>query len=80
MGSRYSVFVSTFHATRIAISNWKMPFLSTLFNSLIKDQDKLIHMGALIYSESKDHALIVEGRKNARSKEKKIVKEKKPKP
>ena len=31
LGPKYSVFVSTFHATRLAISNWKMPYLSTLF-------------------------------------------------
>ena len=75
----YSVFVSTFHATRIAISNWKIPYsLSTLFDSLTKEQDKLIQMGALRISKGKGHALIVQGSKNAKSKEKKIVKEKKP--
>ena len=34
-------------------------------------------MGALIYYKGKDHALMVQGRKNAISKEKQIVKEKK---
>ena len=56
----YSVFVSTFHATGIAILNWKMPSLSTLFDSLKKDQDKLIHMGYVISSKGKDHALMVQ--------------------
>ena len=37
LGHEYSVFVSTFHATRLAISNWKMPSLSTLFESLAKE-------------------------------------------
>ena len=55
-----------------------MPSLSTLFDSLTKDQDKLIHMGALIYSKVKYHALIVQGSNNARSKGKKMVKEKNP--
>ena len=36
-------------------------------------------MWVLRISKGKDHALIVQGNKNAKSKEKKIVKEKKPK-
>ena len=44
----YSVFVSTFHATRLAISNWKIPSLSRFFNSLTKEKYKLIHMGDII--------------------------------
>ena len=56
-----------------------MPSLSTFFDSLTKEQDKLIHMGAFRSSKGKDHALIVQGSKNAKSKEKQIVKEKKPK-
>ena len=36
-------------------------------------------MDALTYSKGKDHALIVQGSKNTKSKEKQIVKEKKPK-
>ena len=70
LGPEYSVFVSTFHATRIVISDWKIPYLSTLFDSLTKKQDNLINMGSLISSNWKDHTLIVQGSKNARSKEK----------
>ena len=40
LGLEYLVFVSTFHATRLAISNWKMPSLSKFFDSLTKEQDK----------------------------------------
>ena len=36
-------------------------------------------MDALKYSNGKDHALTIQGSKNSRSKENKIVKEKKPK-
>ena len=36
-------------------------------------------MGAIKYSKRKDHALIFQGIKNTKSKEKQIVKEKKPK-
>ena len=78
LGPECSVFVSTFHATRIAISNWKMSSLSTFFDSLTMDKDELIHMCALISSKVNYHALKVQGSKNARSKEKQIVKEKKP--
>ena len=51
LGLEYSVFVSTFHATRLFISNWKMPSLSTLFYSLAKEKYKLIKMGDLISSK-----------------------------
>ena len=66
LGLEYSVLVSTFHATRFSISNWKMTSLSTFFDSLTKEKDKLIQMGALRSSKGKDHSLIVQGRKNAR--------------
>ena len=79
LGPDYSVFVSTFHATMLATSNWKIPSLSTFFDSLTKERDKLIQMVSLRYSKGKDHALIVQGIKNALSKECKTVKEKKPK-
>ena len=53
--------------------------MCTLFDSLTKEQDKLIQMGALRYSNGKDHSLIVQGSNNSKSKEKQIVKENKPK-
>ena len=53
--------------------------LCTFFDSLTKDKDKLIQMGSLSSSKGKDHALKVQGSKNTKSKEKQIVKEKKPK-
>ena len=71
--------MSTFQATRLAISNWKMSSLSTLFDSLAKEQDKLIQMGDLKIYKGKYHALIVQGSKNAKSKEKQKVKKKKSK-
>ena len=73
------MFVSTFHATRLVISNWKMHSLSTFFDSLTKEKDKLIHMSSLRIYKGKDHALIFQGTKNVKSKEKQIVKYKKPK-
>ena len=63
----------------LVISNWKMTSLSTLFDSLTNEQDKLIQMGSLRISKGKDNALIFQGSKNSKSKEKQIVKEMKPK-
>ena len=42
LGPEYSFFVSTFHGTRLAIWNWKIPSLSTFFDSLTKEKAKLI--------------------------------------
>ena len=79
LGPDYSVFVSTFHATRLVVSNWKMHSLCTFFDSLTKEKDKLIHMGVLNYSKGNDNALLVQGNKNFKSKEKQIVKKPKSK-
>ena len=73
MGPNYSVFVSTFHATRLAVPKWKMPSLNSFLDSLTKEQDRLIHMGVLNSSKGKDHAS-----KKFKSKEKQIVKKPKP--
>ena len=71
--------MSTFHAARLVVPKWKMPSLNYFLDSLTKDKDKLIHMGVLNSPKSKDHAFLVQGKKNVKSKEKQIVKEKKPK-
>ena len=74
LGPSYSVFVSTFHATRLVVPKWKMPSLNNFLDSLTKDKDKLIHMGVLNSSNGKDHALLVQGSNKFKSKEKQIVK------
>ena len=51
-----------------------MPFLNNFLDSLTKENDKLFHMGVLNSSKGKDHALIFQGNKNIKSKEKQIVK------
>ena len=68
------VFVSTFHATRLVVPKWKMPYLNYFLDSLKKEKDKLIHMGFLNSSKDKDNSLLVQGNKNVKSKEKQIVK------
>ena len=74
LGSDYSVFVSTFHATRLVVPKWKMPSLNYFLDSLTKEKDKLSHMGVLNSSKGKDHSLLVQGSKKFKSKEKQIVK------
>ena len=69
LGPDYSVFVSTFHATRLAIPKWKMPYLNSFLDSLTNEKDKLIHMGVLNSSKGNDHALLVQGNKNVKSKQ-----------
>ena len=70
----YSVFVSIFHATRLVVPKWKIPSLNYFLDSITKDKDKLIHMGVFNSSKGKDHALLVQGSKKFKSKEKQIVK------
>ena len=53
--------------------------MCTFFDSLTKEKDKLIKMGALRPCKGKDHALMLQGSKNTKYKERKIVKEKNPK-
>ena len=62
LGTEYSLFVSAFHHSMLVIYNWKMPSLHTFFDSLTKEQNKLIHMGAIRSSKFKDHALIIQAR------------------
>ena len=69
LGLDYSVFVSTFQATRLAVPKWKMLSLNSFLDSLTKEQDKLIHMGVLNSYKFRDHALLVQGNKNVKSKQ-----------
>lgn len=53
----YSVFVSTFYATKDALgSQFKMQYLDDFATSLIWEKDKLIQMGTLKSSKSHDLA------------------------
>ena len=39
----YSMFFSTFHATKLTARAWKMPKLAEFMKSLTQEQDKLVH-------------------------------------
>ena len=47
LGTEYSVFVSIFHSKRDAFPSWKIPSLDSFSESLIKEQEKLVHMGVI---------------------------------
>ena len=47
LGPNYSVFVSTFHATKLTARSWKMPKLAEFMESLTQEQDKLVMMGTI---------------------------------
>ena len=56
LSSKYSMFVSTFYATKGALgTQFTMPSLDDFVVNLTQEQDKLIQMGTL--KSSKSHAL-----------------------
>ena len=71
LGPNYSVFVSTFYATKLTARAWNMPSLADFMESLTQEQDKLVMMGTI--KPSKDQALVagysrVDSKRNNKSK------------
>ena len=54
LGPNYSVFVSTFHATKLTTRAWKMPSLAYFMEFLTQEQDKLVMMGTIKPSKDQD--------------------------
>ena len=54
IGPNYSVFVLTFHATKLTARAWKMPKLAEFMESLTQEQDKLVMMGTINPSKDQD--------------------------
>ena len=54
LGPDYSVFVSTFHATKLRARAWKMPKLEEFMESLTHEQDKLVMMSTIKTSKDQD--------------------------
>ena len=71
LGIDYSVFFSTFHATKLIARAWKMPKLADFMESLTQEQDKLVMMGTI--RPSKDQYLVA-GDSRVDSKRKKMDK------
>ena len=57
----YSVFVSTFHATKLTDQDWKMPKLVEFIKSLTQEQDKLVMMGTSNLPKNKLWLLDIQG-------------------
>ena len=51
LGHDYSLFVSTFHATKLTARAWNMPKLVEFMESLTQEQDKLVMMGTIKHSK-----------------------------
>ena len=69
LGPDYSVFVSTFYATKLTAQTWNMPSLVDFMESLTQEQDKLVMMGTI--KPSKDQALVAgDSRVDSKSKKK----------
>jgi hypothetical protein len=48
-GGAYYVFVSTFYSTRETLGDsYTKPYLETFCDSLIREQDKILHLGVII--------------------------------
>ena len=54
LGPEYSVFVSTFYATKLTAQTWKMPSLADFMEFLTQEQDKLVMMGTIKPSKDQD--------------------------
>ena len=55
LGSNYSVFVSTFHSSKLMARNWQMPSLARFIESLTQEKYNLVQMGTI--KSNKDRAL-----------------------
>ena len=55
LGSNYSVFVSTFHSSKLMARNWQMPSLDRFIESLTQEKYNLVQMGTI--KSNKDRAL-----------------------
>ena len=47
LGSDYSMFFSTFYATKLTARTWKIPNLVEFMESLTQEKDKLVMMGTI---------------------------------
>ena len=65
LGSKYSIFVSTFHSKIYSILNWNIFSLDDFVESLIQEKDKLVQMGVI--QTSKNQALFVGDSNNAQA-------------
>ena len=48
LGSEYSVYVSTFHSSKLTTRNWKMIALAYFMESLNQEKENIIQIGTII--------------------------------
>eukprot|EP00253_Pinus_taeda_P028641 PITA_28641 len=84
LGPAYSVFVSTFHSTREAFicqgKDYKAPSFDSFCDSLIREQEKLLHLGLLNLGNSSKKALVAQQQPNLKNPKKSYPKKNGPKP
>eukprot|EP00253_Pinus_taeda_P011674 PITA_11674 len=84
LGPAYSVFVSTFHSTREAFisqgHDYKPPSFDAFFDSLIREQEKLLHLGLPNPGNSSKKALTAQQQLNSKNPKKSYPKKNGPKP
>ena len=84
LGPAYSVFVSTFHSTREAFicqgKDYKAPSFDSFCDSLIREQEKLLHLGLLNLGNSSKKALAAQQQPNLKNPKKSYPKKNAPKP
>ena len=60
----YLVFVSTFHSTREALLNeettYKTPSFDTFYDSLVREQEKLVHLSLIKIENNSNKALVAQ--------------------
>ena len=71
LGPEYSVYVSMFHSKWESFLDWKLPSLDSFFESLIKEQDKLIRIGVIQTSKDQDLLVIDSSKAQEKGKSKK---------
>eukprot|EP00253_Pinus_taeda_P028506 PITA_28506 len=84
LGPTYSVFVSTFHSTREAFicqgKDYKASSFDSFCDSLIREQEKLLHLGLLNFGNSSKKALAAQQQPNLKNPKKSYPKKNGPKP
>jgi len=84
LGPAYSVFVSTFHSTREAFisqgQDYKSPSFDSFCDSLIREQEKLLHLGLLNLGNSSKKVLAAQQQPNSKNPKKSYPKKNGPKP
>ena len=64
LGIEFSVFVSTFHATKLLVRNWRIATLAKFMESLTQEKHNLVQMDSI--KPMKDQALAAGDSKKAK--------------